>query len=150
MAEQADVNVPAQRPQVPYPLAIIICDGFHVDPSNGKKTILGTFSAFRSSQFPFKIGQVVVYLALTDGRGKIPFELRLVKVDNQGDDEPIIFSAQGDLQSDDPLAVMEMGIGLGNVEIPMPGEYRFQFYACGEFVIERRLVVIDTRPPEQQ
>jgi hypothetical protein len=142
-------NPAPQRPQVPYPLAIIICDNLHIDPATGKKTILGTFTAFRSKQFPFKSGQMVVYLALTDGRGKIPFELRLVKVDDTADEEPVIFSAQGELECDDPLAVMELGLGMANVEFPSPGEYRFQFYAVGDFVIERRLVVIDTSKKEQ-
>lgn len=142
MTEQGQ-NPATQPPQAPYPLAIIICDNFHIDPATGKKTILGTFTAFKSAVFPFKITQVVIYLALTDGRGAAPFELRLVKVDNDGDDEPVLFKAEGTLQFDDPLAVSELAIGLVNVELPGPGEYRFQFYACGEFVIERRLVVID-------
>jgi hypothetical protein len=149
MAEAEPQNPAPVAPQVPYPLAIVICDALHMDPATGKKTILGTFTAFQSTVFPFKSGQMVVYLALTDGRGKIPFELRLVRVDNEDGDQPAIFTATGELECIDPLAVMEIGLGMKGIEFPSPGEYRFQFYACGDFVIERRLVVIDTAAQEQ-
>src|SRR5438067_13345086 len=110
MADEIVSNpAPTPAPQVPYPLAIIICDGMHIDPATPKKTILGTFTAYQSSEFPFRIPQIIMYLALSDGRGTVPFQVKLVRVDNDEiDNDSDIFSTEGQIEFSDPLAVYEL------------------------------------------
>jgi hypothetical protein len=40
------------------------------------------------------------------------------------------------------LAVIEMGFDIVGITFPAPGEYRFQLFAYGEFLMERRMLVI--------
>lgn len=131
------------EPPAPYPLALVICDGVHIDPLTRKYSLLGTFSALRGAEFPMVVEKLVVYLAMTDVRGVIPFELRIVRVSPDDASEWLTFTTQGELYSDDPLAVAELALTVHGVQFPTSGEYRIQFFACDQFVMERRLSVIE-------
>jgi hypothetical protein len=124
--------------QPPYSLAMVICDAIAIDPASGKRTIVGCFSAVLAKEFPAVHGPMALYIALTDGHGKIPFTLRLMDADEQNDP---LFKADGDLEFADARAVLEMDLRLSGISFPAPGEYRFQLFAGGEPVIERRIVV---------
>src|SRR6476620_11430153 len=69
----------------PYPLAMVVCDGFWRDPYTGKHTLIGTFSAIGGTSFPVVHPIVTVYVALTDGRGKTLLKLQLVDLDEEHD-----------------------------------------------------------------
>jgi len=123
---------------------MVLADAIWTDPGTGKKTILGTFSALFGKEFPLHLGQLAVYVALTDGTGKVPITLKIVDVDEERD--PVrthAFSAE----FPDPIAILEGTLHLGDVIFPEPGEYRIQLFAENELIIERRLVVIKM-PPE--
>jgi len=82
---------------------------------------------------------MAVYDAITDGRGKVPISLALV--DAEDEQEPL-FHAEGEVDFSDPRAVVEAEFHLQGLTFPAAGEYRFQLRAAGEFLIERRLVVV--------
>lgn len=82
---------------------------------------------------------MAVYAALTDGRGKVPVKLQVIDVDEE--EEPIA-SIEGDVEFSDPRMIVEMDLHLAKLNFPGPGEYRIQLYAGSEFVIERRLLVV--------
>lgn len=144
MSEETAPAMPS-KPQPPYVLALIICDAVYIDPATGKKTILGVFTAVRASSFPVIFPLITVYAALTDGRGKIPITFRLTTVD----DDTVVVETVGEISSDDPRAVCELIINFGNVPFPSPGEYRLQLIACGEFLMERRIVIVGPSTPEE-
>ena len=125
---------------VPYPLAMVVSDAVHADPSTGKKTILGTFSSILATAFPAVHPALAVFLAFTDCVGKIPLRLCLVTVDDEGDP---VFDVSSEVQSSDRRAVIEAVFQLNGVLFPEPGEYRLQAHACGQFLIERRILVIN-------
>jgi hypothetical protein len=125
--------------QPPLALAMIISDAIWIDPSTGKKTILGVFSAIGGNEFPLTLPQIVVYVALTDARGIVPLTLRLVDVDEiRG---PII---EMYLSPDfvDPVTILEVTPHLKDVVFPEPGEYRLQLLTGGDLIIERRIPVM--------
>ena len=124
----------------PVPLAMVICDAVHEDPTTGKKTILGTFTAVQSPEFPATVGKICIYLALTDARGTVPIRLSIVDVDEL---RPPIIEQSADLNFLDPITVEHTDFDLIDVIFPSPGEYRIQLFAGDEFVIERRLNVSD-------
>ncbi|MFH1111273.1 MAG: hypothetical protein V1790_19065 [Planctomycetota bacterium] len=71
------MEAPNQEPkkvlrQVPYALAMIICDQAYRDPATGKYTLLGTFSSIAAQKYSVTHPAMTVYIALTDGRGKTP------------------------------------------------------------------------------
>jgi hypothetical protein len=123
----------------PLALAMVICDTVWVDPSTGKRTILGTFSAIFSTVFPVKLPQLAVYIALTDARGVVPIKFRVVDVDEAR--QPV-YEHDSQISFKDPLSVSEGTIMLRGAEFPQPGEYRVQLFCDGELIIERRLMVI--------
>jgi hypothetical protein len=80
-----------------------------------------------------------LYVAMTNGHGKVPFRAQLVDADEER--EPLWF-AEGEIELDDPRAVAELDFMMVGTSFPAPGEYRMQFFACGEFLIERRLMLV--------
>jgi hypothetical protein len=120
----------------PLGLAMVICDGIHVDPATGKRTLLGTFTACFAAIFPATVAAMAVYVALTECRGE--FSARLQIVDANEEREPVTVM-EGQFASDDPLTVLELDFGLQHVTFPEPGEYRVQLLADGQHVMERRL-----------
>jgi hypothetical protein len=119
-------------------LAMVVCDAVWVDPATGKSTILGTFTSIRGYDFPLTVPTMAVYLALTDARGTVPFELRLVDVDEE--QEPV-FRTELSQEFPDPIVVAEIVVILENTIFPAPGEYRLQLFAVGQFLMERRIFV---------
>lgn len=136
-----------QEPIVPYPLAMMICDMIYADPGTGKISLLGCFSNVFAPRFPAKHPMLFVYAAITDGRGKTPLTLKLV--DANEDREPI-FQAENEVEFIDPRAIVDLTLGIQNLIFPEPGEYRFQLFAGSEFLIERRLLLIQMKqePPK--
>jgi hypothetical protein len=140
--------------QPPYALAMVICDAIWKDPGSGKRTILGCFSTILAQKFPASHPILAVYVAVTDGHGKVPLSLRLV---DAKDDENTLFSADGEGQFPDPRAVLELDFHIPGLVFPEPGEYRFQLWAGDEMLITRRLAVTQiplppspARPTEEQ
>lgn len=125
--------------QAPYTLAMVICDLVHRDPGTGKFTLLGCFSAITARSFPATHPAMAIYVALTDGRGRIPIKLRLVDVDEER--QPI-FELATDIEFQDPRTVMELAFYVGNIVFPSPGEYRLQLKGGDTPMMERRIVLI--------
>jgi hypothetical protein len=122
----------------PFPLAMVICDCIYRDPFTNKYTLIGTFSTVTALRFPVVHPHLFIYAALTGGRGSIPIRLILT-----GPDEQEIVEVGGEYNAgDDPRMIEEVGLGLPNVPFPLPGEYRLSLFANNEFMIERRLLVI--------
>jgi hypothetical protein len=123
----------------PIALAMVLCDGIHIDPGTGKRTLLGLFNSACSAVLPARINQLAAYCCLTECRGETPFTFRVVDVDEQR--EPV-FESSGVASCEDPLGIVELDVVMGNVEFPEYGEYRFQLLSAGYPLMERKLTVI--------
>ncbi|HEV3255726.1 MAG TPA: hypothetical protein VG013_02480 [Gemmataceae bacterium] len=124
--------------QVPYALAMVICDAIWTDPYTLKHTILGTFSAVSGHRFPLTVPVLGVYIALTDGNGKIPIKLRLIDADEELDS---LFESEVEVEFTTPLAVHELKFMAQGITFPAAGEYRVQVTARGEHLVERRILI---------
>jgi hypothetical protein len=124
---------------------MVVCDGLWRDPYTGKTTILGTFSTIGGSSFPLFHPVLSVYISLTDGHGTVPVRLVLVDVDEER--QPI-FERTDEIKFTDPRMVMELCIWQGAVVFPEPGEYRLKLIAKDEFIIERRILVVNNEPAD--
>lgn len=132
--------------QPPMALAMVISDAIWIDPSTGKRTILGTFTIIGARSFPAVHPTLSVYICVTDGRGKTPLKLRIIDVDEENDP---LFNSEIDLEFDDPRAIIEINFQINGITFPEPGEYRVQLFCVNEPIIERRLVVIDASEKPQ-
>lgn len=138
-------DAPSDR--LPYPLAMIVADESYRDPATGKRTLLGMFSAFGASVFPAVHPQMVVYVAIADALGPMDLRLSVVRVDHEDGEESEIASAENHFDSDDPLMVIEIEMKLRNLILPAPGEYRLQLFVNEQFLIERRIVLMQLGAP---
>lgn len=130
--------------QNPLCLAIVLADSIHRDPGSNKHTILGTYSAIFAAELPIT-QPITLYIALTDGRGKTPFEVRIVAMD---DEFTPIQRITGVVEFPDPRMVAELVLQFG-VELKHSGEYRIQLHTNDEFLVERRLIVIGDQDEQE-
>ena len=129
----------------PYPLAMVVCDAIWRDPSSGKRFLLGCFSVLHAGGFPARHPAMAVHVAVTNGHGRMPLTVRLID-DNEA--QPPLWGATAEVHFPDPRGTVEMDFMMGPIVFPTAGIYRFQLFAGGEFVMERRIVVEDVGAAE--
>jgi hypothetical protein len=125
----------------PLPLALVVCDVAHRDAGNGKWTLLGLFSVIATRDLPFTHPLFWVYFAFTDANGRVPLKIRLV---DANEDRPPLIEMSAELELDNPLAVHEVVAPILGVTFQEFGEYRLQAFTCGDLLIERRIMVVDS------
>lgn len=117
---------------------MVLCDAIWQDPTTGKATLLGLFSEIRVREFPSRHPQLAVHVALTDGQGDVPVQVKLVDVDEEL--QPL-FAMEGSLKFPHPQAIAQLNVHMRNVVFPQAGDYRLQLFARGHLLLERRLIV---------
>jgi hypothetical protein len=85
--------------QPPDVLAMILADTVLHETPTGKFFIEGTYSAIFVHDFPHVQPMIVVFLCITNGRGRTPIRIRLIDVDETTDP---IFEADATLEFEDP------------------------------------------------
>lgn len=123
----------------PVVLALTLCDLIYLDPATGKRSLLGLFSVAVGATFPLTLGHMAIHAALTECIGKLLLTLRIVDVNEVR--QPVV-EVKGDVDSDDPLTVIDLGFVMGPVSFPEPGEYRIQLFCNGTPLMERRLIAM--------
>jgi hypothetical protein len=122
---------------MPHVLAMIICDMVIDDSISHKKSLIGLFDAIRTNVLPCTVNELHVYLALTDGYGTMKMRLRCAKAS----DDREVFTMEQEVDFPDPLTVVEVNLGFCGCEFPEAGEYRFQLFAGGTLLCERKFLV---------
>ncbi|MBL7134297.1 MAG: hypothetical protein ISS78_09385 [Phycisphaerae bacterium] len=130
----------------PYPLAMVVCDAIWRDPSTGKLTLLGTFSAIRVKKFPTKHNLMAVFVSLTDGHGPTPVKLQVVDANEA---RAAVMETEQVVDFSDAHMVVEVAYHLRNLVFEAPGEYRFQLLAHEELLMERRVLVVHSQENAQ-
>lgn len=134
------------EPPLPEVLALIITDQVYRDEVSGTLSMLGIRSAIGATAFPWNHPRLSAYVALANGRGETSMRIRLV--DSDEDRDPV-FEDETQVTFPDPLAEIELVFKLSDLVFPEPGEYRLQLLAAGQFLRERRLVIIPLENPDQ-
>ena len=130
----------------PVCLALVLCDYVHIDPITSRRSMLGAFYEIDSPRFPMVYPKMAVYVAVTDGRGKIPLTIRMIDVDES--DEPIWSDTQ-DVNFEDPQRVKELVIEILNVPFQDAGIYRLQLLAGNATILERSVFLHETPAQEE-
>ena len=131
----------------PHVLAMMICDQVIIDARTGKQSLIGSFSVINTPRFPLRYPCMMVYVALTEGHGKTPLQLRLI--DSNEEEKPVIDRALH-IDFQDPRQVCELHSAFYNLVFPKPGEYRFQLFSQGEPLMERRLLLRKIEPRQRR
>jgi hypothetical protein len=121
---------------------MVICDAVWRDPATGKYFILGCFSAIGAPSFPTAHPSLAVYVAVTEGYGKVPFALKLVDAQTP---PTVLHESRIEVEFGDPRAIAEIAAHVQNLTFAAPGDYRLQLHAGEAFLMERRIAVHEVR-----
>lgn len=125
-----------------------MADQIYEDAATGKKVVAGTFNRLWADKFPSRFGRPTwAYVSLTDIRAKVVVTLRYV--DNQ--DFSVLMETSLEVEGNDPLATLEVGIPVPGFPMPHAGSYSFELHANGELLGSMRVNVsqrIQQEPPK--
>lgn len=135
-------------PSLPQVLAMIICDTVIDDRISNKKSLIGLFDAIATTHLPCVVNELHVFLALTEGYGQLNLKMRCAAAESDVE----IFATESNVSFPDPLTVLEINLGFRGCSFPNAGEYRFQLFADGTLLCERkfRITLVGNLPGDDR
>lgn len=107
----------------PIVLALILCDTVIREANTNKLSLIGTFNGIFSNNFPCTHPSLSVYIAITEGRGRVQCKLRMTALH----DNSIVFDLPGQIDFGGPAHVGELVFQLQQIQFPDPGRIRLSF-----------------------
>ena len=137
-----------ERPAELRPIvqALILADHVYRDQATHKFVIAGTFRQILVPSFPVQYTwPVAAYVSLTNLRGKIALHLRFVDL---RDLKVLVQTPALSVDSEDPLASIELACQVGSLPLPHAGTYALEVAANGEPIGSLRILAAQfQRPP---
>lgn len=121
----------------PVLLSFIICDQVIVDVVTKKHSIIGAFEDISAFEFPAQHPWLAVFAQWTNGHGEMLWRVELLDVEA---DDRVLGQVGDKIAFEDVRQVVSIGMNVGGIVFPHPGEYRFRIYANNEPVMERAVV----------
>ncbi|MHC4244119.1 MAG: DUF6941 family protein [Planctomycetota bacterium] len=121
----------------PILLSAITCGRVIFDKVSGMPSIIDIVQNINAQKYPARHPQIVFFCELTNGHGTTKIKIRLV--DAQEEDK-YIFEKEGAVQFKDVKQIVTLAMDLHGIVFPRPGEYRFQLFAGGYLLGERRII----------
>lgn len=121
----------------PILLSAITCGRVIFDKVSGMTSIIDIIQTINARQFPARHPQIVFYCELTNGHGTTKVKIRLVDAQEE---EKTIFEKEGMVEFKDVKQIVTLAMDLHGIILPGPGEYRFQIFAGGFLLGERRIM----------
>jgi len=119
----------------PSCLAIVLCDYVIEDKATNNKSLIGLFNRINASNFPCQHPRMVIFISLTDGRGKTDLEVFIEK----SEDRREIFKAEGKVDFNDPNHVIDIVFDLRGVAFEEPGSFFVGIRSSSGSLIGERL-----------
>jgi len=119
----------------PILLALVLCDSVIREAGTGKHSLIGTFNGIFSTSFPCIHPFCSVYIAITEGRGRVPCALRMTSLSSN----KLVFDCPGMIEFGGPASVGELVFQLQNVKFDEPGVYSVEFWADKELLGSRKV-----------
>ena len=143
----AEPQKPSKSKIPPYLVAALTCDVGAVDPSTGKKSLIGIFNTLFVQTFPTSRA-VSLYVKVSDGEGFYPIQIQFMR----SDDEQAIVEAQMDAtwhRRDQPLDFL---LPMPPLPFAAPGRHEFRILMSDMYVGRAVLEVLHRQPtpPPQQ
>jgi hypothetical protein len=114
---------------VPVLIASLICDVAVMEPSTGKKSLIGIFDSINVGKFPTK-RSLSMYMKVTDAEGYYKTEVRYIQIRSGR----VLAKAEGELKAENRLASIDVLINFPPLPIPEEGRYEFQVWANDIFL----------------
>jgi len=128
----------------PILLALVLCDTIIREAQTNKLSLIGTFNGIFASNFPCTHPSLSVYIAITEGRGRVPCKLRMTSLENN----QMVFELPGQIEFGGPTSVGELVFQLQQIQFTTPGVYAIEFWADGELLGSRKVSAqkVEARP----
>ena len=128
----------------PILLSAITCNRVIFDKISGTPSIIDIVQTIDAPRYPARHPQIVFFCELTNGHGTTEAKIRLVDIQ---EDEKIIFEREGKVQFENVKQIVTLAMNLQGIVFPRPGEYRFQLFAGGYLLGERRITCRQIKLP---
>ena len=120
--------------------ALLLCDSASRDAQTGKWTLVGVFDAVWAPQFPAVHQALDAYFRL---RLAAPADVQLA-LRALGGAESLLATVHA---HPTPRGLVEGAVRLVGLQLPHPGDYRFELRAGGEALVATTLTVADLPAP---
>ncbi len=130
----------------PILLSVITCNRVIFDKVSGMPSIIDIVQTIDAPRYPARHPQIVFFCELTNGHGTTKAKIRLIDAQEE---EKVIFEREGSVKFGDVKQIVTLAMDLHGIVFPRPGEYRFQLYAGGSLVGERRITCRQVTLPPQ-
>lgn len=121
----------------PIVLALILSDTVIREAGTNKLSLIGTFNGIFANNFPCTHPSLCVYIAITEGRGRVPCKLRMTSLQDNSN----VFELPGQIDFGGPASVGELVFQLQQIRFPEPGVYSIEFWTGDELLASRKLNV---------
>jgi len=128
----------------PILLSAVTCNRVLFDKVSGMPSIIDIVQTINAPTYPARHPRIVFFCELTNGHGTTKAKIRLV--DDQ-EEEKIIFEQEGTVRFEDVKQIVTLAMDLHGIVFPRPGEYRFQLFAGGYLLGERRITCREIKLP---
>lgn len=125
MTEPQSQNQEPLSQVIPVLVAALLCDSLSVDPSSGKKSLIGIFDRLRVAQFP--TGRIfTLYAKFTDALGRYHLKVQYV----QEASDTVLGVIEAELRASDRTMGTELTITMpAAIAVPAAGRYEFRIFA---------------------
>ena len=130
----------------PVLLSAIVCERVIFDRMSGTPSLINIIHSINAPKFPIRHGQLVFFCELTDGHGSTKTKVRLVYAQQ---DDKVIFEQEGTVQFKDVRQTLTLAVNLQGIVFAGAGEYRFQLFADGHLLGERRIICRKIKLPSK-
>ncbi len=113
----------------PLLVAAVICDVGVVDPSSGKKNLIGIFTRLNAESFPMQ-RPMSLYVKVSDAEGYYPLKVEFVYL-NSGE---VLGTAKGEIEVLQRTEYADFLLNFPPLTFPKPGRYEFRVTASNMFV----------------
>jgi len=132
----------------PFLLSAITCGRVIFDKVSGMPSIIDIVQTIDAQKYPARHPQIVFFCELTNGHGTTEAKIRLLDAQEE---EKIIFEREGKVRFENVKQIVTLAMNLQGIVFPRPGEYRFQLFAGGYLLGERRITCRKIQlPPKGQ
>lgn len=121
----------------PILLSAITCNRVIFDKVSGMPSVIDIVQTIDAPRYPARHPQIVFFCELTNGHGTTKTQVRLVDAQEE---EKTVFEREGTVRFENVKQIVTLAVNLQGIVFPRPGEYRFQLFAGGYLLGERRII----------
>ena len=130
----------------PILLSAITCNRVIFDKVSGMPSVIDIVQTIDAQRYPARHPQIVFFCELTNGHGTTKTQVRLVDAQEE---EKTVFEREGTVRFENVKQIVTLAVNLQGIVFPRPGEYRFQLFAGGYLLGERRIICRQVKLPRE-